>query len=254
VNLLLLDPGEVGADGAVWLTGRRAQHLRKVLRVEPGRELRVGVVGGGRGRGRVVAVGAGEERGVTLEVAIDEPPPPPSGIDLILALPRPAVLHRVLQASAAMGIGRLDLVNAWRVEKSFFGSPALEPEAIRRHLLLGAEQGMTTRLPEVAIHKLLVPFVEGLAAPEPTSGPRLLAHPEAERSIEEAFAELPRGAADGTVWLAVGPEGGWIGREVETFGAAGFEPVRLGGWILRVETAVAAALAQIELLRRLART
>lgn len=253
MNLLLLEPGELDADGVVRLTGRRAEHLRKVLRVEPGRELRVGVVGGGRGRGRVVAVEGGE-RGVELEVAIDEPPPPSSGVDLVLALPRPAVLHRVLQAAAAMGIGRLDLVNAWRVEKSFFGSPALDPEAIRRHLLLGAEQGMTTRLPEVAVHELLVPFVEGLPAPESPSGPRLLAHPEAERTIEEAFAELPGAAAGGPVWLAVGPEGGWIDREVETFGTAGFWPVRLGGWILRVETAVAAALAQIELLRRLART
>jgi hypothetical protein len=52
------------------------------------------------------------------------------------------------------------------------------------------------------------------------------------------------------VEIAIGPEGGWIDRELETFQEAGFQPVRLGPWILRVETAVTAALAQIELLRR----
>ncbi len=244
MNLLLLDNAEISAGGTARLRGRRARHLLEVLRVEPGRELRLGVLGGGRGVGRVLAI-TGEVVELAVEVG-DEAPRRP-WIDLIVALPRPAVLHRVLQTAAAMAVGSLDLTTAWRVEKSFFSSPALADEAIHRHLLLGAEQGMVTRLPEVRLHRLLVPFVRELEARlDPPR--RLLAHPQAAEPMEAAFA------ASGRVEIAIGPEGGWIDREIETFQQAGFAPFHLGPWILRSETAVTSALAQAELLRRLAQS
>ena len=245
MNLLLLEPAEVGPGGAVELGDRRAEHLRGVLRAAPGRTVRVGVIGGGVGEGRVVSVA--DDR-VELTVDIDEESVPDDPwIDLIVALPRPAVLHRVLQTVAAMGVGRLELLAAWRVEKSFFSSPALCEPAIRKHLLLGAEQAMTTRLPQVEIRRLLVPFVRELGQRRDPPR-RLLAHPEAARTFESVFS-LARGER---LEIAIGPEGGWIDREVETFRQAGFEPFSLGPWVLRVEAAVTAALAQAELLRRLA--
>ena len=51
--------------------------------------------------------------------------------------------------------------------------------------------------------------------------------------------------------IGIGPEGGWIEREVDTFAARGFTIVSLGDAILRTEAAVAGALAQLALLRRL---
>ncbi len=248
MNLLLLERSEIADAGRVRLRDRRAEHLRKVLRAEAGRTLRVGVIGSGVGEGRVLAV-TGEA--VELEVEISAAPAPRSWVDLIVALPRPQALHRILQYAAAMGVGTIDLTNAWRVEKSYFSSPALREEAVRRQLVLGAEQGMNTRIPEVRLRKLLVPFVEELGG---RSDPplRLLAHPDAAEPIETAFFAAARaGAGPARVEIALGPEGGWIDREVETFRGAGFRPVRLGAWILRVETALAAALAQLELLRRL---
>jgi len=140
LNLLLLEPGEI-LDGAVTLSGRRAEHLRKVLKAEPGRRLRVGVIDGGTGFAEVLAVTAGGE--VELAVEVEETPPDAEtpSVDLIVGLPRPQALHRVLQNAAAMSVRRLYLVNAWRVEKSYFSSPSLRPETVRRHLRLGAEQG-----------------------------------------------------------------------------------------------------------------
>ena len=253
MNLILLDPDEI-RDSRVVLGGseaedRRATHLLRVLKVEPGRRVRLGVIGGGSGHGEVLSVTDKPRPGkVELTVEITQPPPPPSGIGLIVALPRPQALHRVLQSAAAMSVDRLYLSNAWRVEKSFFSSPSLRPETVRRHLILGAEQGRTTRLPEVSFEKLLVPFVSGLA--EISHPPlRLIAHPDTAVPIEQALPSTI--TAHEPVEIAVGPEGGWIDREIETFGNAGFRPVSLGPWILRVETAVVAVLAQLELLRRL---
>ena len=100
----------------------------------------------------------------------------------------------MLQFATAFGIGRLHLTNAWRVEKSFFQSPSVTDEAIRRQLWLGAEQGATTRLPDVTKEPLLVPFLRCLDDPMPTV--RLIAHPPAEQTIEEVVATAMAKRAD----------------------------------------------------------
>ena len=254
MNLLLIESDELDEHGRVTLGDRRAEHLARVLKVDVDTRLRAGLIGGGRGSAVVEDLDISKSSGpgskkktvaVTLRVEIDSQAPPRPELDLVIGLPRPAVLHRVLQHAAAIGVGRLDLINAWRVEKSFFQSPALKPAAIRRHLLLGLEQGQQTWLPEVHIHHRLVPFVEAL----PTSAAdecRLIAHPGADAAIEDALD----GSAQRFL-LAIGPEGGWIDRELETFAAAGFTAAALGPWILRSEAAVTAAVAQIAVLRRL---
>ena len=272
MNLLLLDPTEVDADGLVRLEQRRAEHLLKVLGVEPGQRVRAGMVDGPVGRAQVLettkrSVTLCFQPGVAPDPDADLESDPEAGrtslaaetketaeasgtgeVDLVVGLPRPQVLHRVLQTCSAMSVRRLDLVNAWRVEKSFFQSPSLSDEKIRYQLLLGAEQGMSTRLPKVHRQPLLVPFLR--SAQDDADVLRLLAHPDADLDLETAFWRTSSGQRSRAVQIAIGPEGGWIDREVETFVAAGFRPVRLGGWILRVEVAVAVALGQLAVARR----
>lgn len=252
MNLLLVERRELGEDGlgadVVVLRDRRAEHLRKVLKVEVGQELKVGIVGGLQGRGTVRAV---DGDAVELQVDVPAGPAPRPDVDLIVGLPRPQALHRVLQTAAVMGVARLDLVKSWRVEKSFFQSPSLADDNVARQLLLGAEQGRNTFLPEVRTQKLLVPFVRGLEDEGKTL--RLIAHPEAEATLEdlvEPFLGNPSVGPAGRFLIAIGPEGGWIDREVQTFGEEGFLPVYLGPWILKVENAVTAVLAQLEMVRR----
>ncbi len=99
---------------------------------------------------------------------LDQPPPEKLPLTLLLALPRPKMLRRVLQTVSSMGVPRLILLNSYRVEKSFWQTPFLEPAAIREQLILGLEQARDTVLPEVIIEKRFKPFVEdqlpGIAA------------------------------------------------------------------------------------------
>jgi RsmE family RNA methyltransferase len=244
MNLLLVEAAELDAWRRVRLAGRRGRHLVRVLGVAPGRRLRAGVVGGGIGEAEVLAV-VGEE----VELAVDDcagAPLAPPLADLVLALPRPKALRRVLRLAATLGVGRLDLVNAWRVERSFFASAVLAPEAIRRELLLGAEQGVTSRLPEVRVHRFLMPYLDALGAQlaaAPTR-PLWLAHPSASEGLWHDGGL----AAAGPPVLAIGPEGGWIEKEVASFRQLGFRPASLGPWVLATETAVAVALGQLALL------
>jgi RsmE family RNA methyltransferase len=240
VNLLLVDPAELAGDGTCTLADRRAGHLRSVLGAGVGARLRAGVIGGGIGSAELVA---DDGTAITLRLALTEPAPPPLPIELVLAVPRPKVLSRVVEAAAAFGVARIELTNAWRVDKSYLRSPRLAPDALVLAARLGAEQGGTTHLPAIAVHHRLMALLDARWPGPPDV--KLLAHPGAP-PIETAITA----PATAPLTLAIGPEGGWIAREVETFIARGFSPVSLGAPILRVETAVAAALGQLLLLRR----
>jgi RsmE family RNA methyltransferase len=234
VNLLLLEDGDFIAADRVLLSGRRLKHLQEVHRAAVGDSLRVGRLNGLMGSGQLLRLDVEQAE---LSVQLDQPPPEKLPITLLLALPRPKMLRRVLQTISTMGVPRLILLNSYRVEKSFWQTPFLEPAVIREQLILGLEQARDTVLPEVIIEKRFKPFVEdqlpGIAAG--TLG--LVGHPG-------DYPACPRAVAQ-PLTLAIGPEGGWIPYEVEKLAEAGLQPVQLGERILRVETAVAALLARL---------
>jgi RsmE family RNA methyltransferase len=165
------------------------------------------------------------------------PPPPRLPVTLLLALPRPKMLKRILQTVATLGVQRLVLLNSYRVEKSFWDSPFLRPEAIREELVLGLEQGRDTVLPEVWLEKRFKPFVEDRLAGLCAGSRCLVAHPGGEGACPVAV--------NAPLTLAIGPEGGFIPYEVDSLVNQGFEPVHLGPRILRVETAVTALLSRL---------
>lgn len=244
MNLLLLDPSELESDGTARLTGRRARHVVEVLRAVAGDRIQAGVVGGRMGEAEVRSASAGE---LVLAPRLDRDPPPPSPVSLLLALPRPKILRKVLQAAASMGVKRLVLLGSYRVEKSYFASPLLAPEALRAELLLGLEQGRDTALPEVVIRRFFKPFVEDELDARFAGRARLLAHPAGAPPLE---ALAPSGAE---AVLAIGPEGGWTPYEADSLRARGFASFSLGPRVLRVDAAVPFALGQVELWLRAAR-
>ncbi|MBA3819186.1 MAG: RNA methyltransferase [Deltaproteobacteria bacterium] len=241
MNLLLVEPAEVSTDLVV-VADRRAVHLRGVLGATVGSRVRAGVVGGGVGTAEVVS---DDGAAITLRLALTDPAPAPLPIELVLAIPRPKVLTRTIEAIASFAVERIELTNAWRVDKSYLTSPRLAPEALALAARLGAEQGMTTHVPAIAVHHRLMELLDTRWPARTRERIQLIAHPGGvpiERVVRE---DLP-------ITLAIGPEGGWIEREVETFVARGFTAVSLGAPILRVEAAVAAALGQLVMLRRFA--
>lgn len=234
MNLLLLDePDFVSAD-RVLLRGRRLQHMREIHQANPGDSLRVGLIGGLMGSGRILSLTAQQAE---LEVSLDQPPPPKLPLTLLLAMPRPKMFRRILQHCATLGVAQIVLLNSYRVEKSFWQTPFLQPDSIRENLLLGLEQARDTILPELHIEKRFKPFVEDRLPELLGDSLGLVAHPG-------DYPPCPR-AVDGTVTLAIGPEGGWIAYEVDKLIEAGLQPVQLGERILRVETAVTALLARL---------
>jgi len=234
VNLLLLEEADFISADRVVLRDRRLKHMQEVHRSEVGDSLRVGRVGGLLGSAELLRL---EPREAELSVAFDREPPAKLPLTLVLALPRPKMLRRVFQTIATMGVPKVILVNSYRVEKSFWQTPFLEPASIREQLILGLEQARDSVLPEIVIEKRFKPFVEDRLPTIVDGTLGLVGHPG-------DFPACPR-AVEQPVTLAIGPEGGWIPYEIELLRASGLNPVQLGERILRVETAVTALLARL---------
>lgn len=238
MNRVLLEKADLDLDGMARLCDGRAGHIRDVLQAEPGGCVRIGRVDGALGTGRVVRMGSDE---VVLACAFDEGVPEPPPVDLLLALPRPKVLRRLLPQLAAMGIRRLFLTNAWRVEKDYFSTHVLDPDRLRAALIEGVSQAaVDTRIPGVTVHRHLRRLVEDELAEQVGAADRLIAHPGA---VLRLGAWRPRAARGAGAVLAVGPEGGWIEDEVQLLCRHDFLPVALGPRVLRSDTACIALLS-----------
>jgi RsmE family RNA methyltransferase len=234
MNLLLLTPQDCPQPNIAHLTGRRLQHVLAVHQAQIGQTLRVGMVNGLMGKAEIIHL---DKESLQLQFQLTQAPPAKLPLTLLLALPRPKMLKRILQTVATMGVQRLVLMNSYRVEKSFWDSPFLQPHAIEEELILGLEQGKDTVLPQVMIEKRFKPFVEDRLLELSANSLRLVAHPIAEQSCPRDVQQA--------VTLAIGCEGGFIPYEVDLLAQQGFMPVELGARILRVETAVTALIARL---------
>ena len=126
MNLILLEPGEVFADGTVVLTGLRARHVREVLQTAPGEEIRVGVIDGPMGTAAVIEDG----KEIRLRCTLSNEIPPRPRVDLLLAMPRPKVMNSLWPVLASLGVGRILISNTWKTERNYFDTHVLEPAHI----------------------------------------------------------------------------------------------------------------------------
>lgn len=236
MNLLLLTPND-HLDGDRWhINDRRAHHIRTILGLTPGGQVRAGVLNGDMGHATVLA-----DDGQTLQLAFvpQVPPPPPLPLTLVLALPRPKMLRRILIDCSSLGVKHIVLLNSYKVDKSYWRTPELGMSLLQEKLRLGLEQAGDTLMPTLLLRDRFKPFVEDELPDLSRDSLKILAHP-----VNGEPQHAPRDCRTATT-LAVGPEGGWTPYETQCFLDAGFTPFGLGQRILRVETAVPTLIARI---------
>lgn len=233
MNLLLFDAADRLDADTITVSDARLAHLRNVHRAKLGDQLRVGEINGRAGEGEITRL---DEHCATLRVSLTESPPAKLPVTLVLCLPRPKMLRRILRTVAEMGVGEVHLIHSYRVEKSYWQTPALDPDAIHRYLLDGLSQSRDTMLPAIHQHRRFKPFAQDTLPALCADRDALLFHP----------GDHPRFTAPGErdTLLIVGPEGGFIPYEVDLLQVAGARVHSLGPRILRVETAVSALLGR----------
>ena len=239
MNRILFETDEI-VNGVATFGGERAEHVMKVLHGEVGQVLKTGEINGPIGTGEIVSISGEAESFPLLKVRCNH-----TGqslqpwVDLILAPPRPRVMKRLLPQLATMGVGRIFLVGAKKVEKDFWGATLLKEENYRPLLIDGLMQAGTSILPTLETRRNFRKFVKEEVDGLWPNARRIVAHPYGAQST----------AVDGNrqqpLLLAIGPEGGWTDEEVALLEEHGFARYSLGSRILRTDTATVALLAQL---------
>lgn len=233
MNIVLLEPEDTQSE--IWSihSKRQLQHLSEHLDITVGQNLKVGVRNGARYTTEIISI---DEQEVCIRPIREEAVPAKLPVHLIVALPRPKVLRRLIMDSVTLGVEKISLIHSYRVDKSYWQTPFLQQ--IDNYVTLGLEQAGDTIVPEIQMYKRFKPFVEDVL---PTliseTSPAYVAHPYADES-------MPNGIGH-TCSVVVGPEGGFIPYEVDLLTKNGCQAVSLGNRILRTETSISYILGRL---------
>ncbi len=233
MNIVLFERDEI--DQRLLLADERAQHILSILRRVAGDTFDAGIIDGPRGKATLVSAGTD---GLELKFAWGEEEPPLPPIDLVVGLSRPQTNRKILQEATALGVRSMSFVNTERGEASYAKSRLWSTGEWRRHLVAGAAQAFTTRLPKVV-------FGDGLerSVSQCQEGALRIVLDNYESPCSLAAHLKPHAVMNREVLLCIGSERGWTAAERELFRQSNFLFAHLGTRPLRTETAVIAAIA-----------
>jgi 16S rRNA (uracil1498-N3)-methyltransferase len=250
VNLVLFEAAELASPLA--RTDPRAQHILKVLRRDVGDPLDVGHVNGPRGKATLTHLDA---EALHFTFAWDPPLAPLPPTILLIGLPRPQTARDILRDATTLGATALHFIATERADPNYATSSLWTSGEWRRHCLTGAAQAFDTRIPEVTWTHSLASALAVLPQPESETSltPMAAASRVARFALDnyEATSALESCIRLGTTahekisatTLAFGPERGFGPTDRAALRKADFTLAHLGSRVLRVETAIVAALA-----------
>ena len=233
MNIVLLDPRQTESD--IWnITARRQlEHLKTHVGVQVGDTLKIGIREEKRYLTEIIEI---TENSIRVRPLQEERVPEKLPVTLVVAMPRPKVLRRLIMDAVTMGVEKIILIHSYRVDKSYWQTPFLQQ--IDHYITLGLEQAGDTIAPRVEIYKRFKPFTEDIL---PTliqaDCPAYVAHPYTDQKMPFAI-EHP-------CIVLIGPEGGFIPYEVDLLIKNGCQAVSLGNRILRTETAISYVLGRL---------
>jgi RsmE family RNA methyltransferase len=245
MNLILFEEYELGK--FLPRGDERTVHLLKVLRKKPGDSFEAGILGGGRGTGRIEKTGLDGSLFVSLH--IEEEAPPRLPLRVAAGFARPIQVRRILRDLSNLGAGAIDLVGTDLGEKSYQDTKLMKDGGARAALIEGAAQSRDTTIPSFAVFPSLDAWLDERPweAAERGTGPRTVPLLVAADNVRPEGAMARISPTRRPVVLAVGSERGWTDRERNALEAAGFTRLSLGGRALRTETAcLAAAVLALE--------
>lgn len=217
-----LEPGET-----VVLPDDEARHLR-VSRVSPGSEV---VLLDGCGR-RAEARLAPSARQAVVTALLAPRGEPARRVTILLGVGEPARVEWAVEKGTECGAARFLLVAAARSQRAHVAAAAARLARLRRIAGEAVKQCDRSVVPGVVPPEDLGRVLAACA------GPLLVARPGAPPIA-------PGRLGVGEVAVAIGPEGGFDEAEERLLSAAGAAPIGLGGRVLRLETAVVAALSRL---------
>lgn len=251
MNSLVVLPEEVRDGSHAVLVGGRARYALDTHGVREGESLKIAVMNGMRGHGRIVSASTHE---VVIALDLGEPRLDHLPVSLIVGVSRPQTVKKVIQAAVMFGVSSLHFVRSEKGEKSYLQSRSLNADQIEEEKIKALEQIWDSRPPEIVVHRAFSYFMTEKfpsvvnATRDAGDGHevlRVVAHPG---GASLTCSDAPRVRDSGAI-IAIGPERGWSDGEVQLFEQSGFEKIGLGQRVVRVELALVFLLGQLAILR-----
>jgi 16S rRNA (uracil1498-N3)-methyltransferase len=227
------------------LTGDHALHLSRVLRAEVGQQFDIST-GSSVRRGTITSV---SDKRVEFALGEEQSIRPAPDLTLALAIFKFDRMEWAIEKCTELGVTRIIPVIARRTDSHLAGAATKRCDRWQRIARQASEQSRRAGPPEIILPVKLKdlgsagapPAVGRAPSPAPAAvGKIVLAESENDTRLRDALASQPS-----VLTLAIGPEGGWTGDELQWFRESGWATASLGDTILRAETAaiVATALA-----------
>ena len=223
---------EVSGDHAA-LVGENADHLVRVLRARVGQEFDI-ATGGAVRQGRIAFI---EEGRVEFDLGEEVSATALAEITLVLAVFKFDRMEWAIEKCTELGVSRIVPVISRRTDSHLVAASAKRVERWQRIARQAAEQSRRAVPPEIAVPVKISEALNVQAALR-----IVLAESEDQTLLRDI---VKPDVADEGVVLAIGPEGGWTGDELQSFQQAGWISASLGSTILRAETAAMAATAVV---------
>jgi 16S rRNA (uracil1498-N3)-methyltransferase len=160
----------------------------------------------------------------------------PIRVHIIQCANKSEKIEAVLQKCTELGVASFQITNSERsqfklVEKKL----QARLDRWRRIIIEAAEQSERTAIPALT----WCPSLKNLQP----AGNAYTLHPEAAEEWKNVKEQI---ATASDITLAIGPEGGWSRRDLETLSGLGFTPLIFGPRIMRTETAAPALTSAIQ--------
>ncbi|MDO3720716.1 16S rRNA (uracil(1498)-N(3))-methyltransferase [Marinobacter sp. chi1] len=214
------------------LDDNAAQHVGRVLRMQPGQEL---LLFNGDGKDYPATIAESGKKRVAVSVGTPVDNPTESSLSIVLGqtLSKGDRMDYAVQKAVEMGVTQIVPLTTERCDVKLKGD---REEKRLRHwqsvAISAAEQCGRARVPDI----LPVMTIDQWLEHSRECNLRLVLHHRTEQSLSSMTPPA-------SVALMVGPEGGLTADEIAMAEQSGFHPVALGPRVLRTETAPVAAIS-----------
>ena len=232
--------GEPLEPGERLVTGKKAHHLTRVLRLGVGEPVVLFDGGGREFPAEILEVG---RRLIRFKVSAGKRVERESPLSLMLALglPRPAIMDLIVQKVTELGVNEIVPLRTERAQRWLTGEKDLN--RIKRWDKIAQEAARQSGRNKVPRIWPLTDFPQLLQQTEDTAVKLFCWEEEKKKNLRQALAA--KGKAH-QACILIGPEGGFSEKEAEEAASAGFQSISLGRRILRSETAAIVVIGLIQ--------
>lgn len=212
------------------------KHIHQTLKLNQGDIVKATVLNHGIGKAKLLKLTEEFAEFEFLEVEKKVEP----WFDIIVGASRPQTMKKILEHGTTFGAQSFHIFKAHLSEKSYLDSQIYNDKDLNELTTLGLSQSaLYYRLPEIQKYQ----YNPASKFSEQTQ--KFVLDPYASQSFLDVTIDFTR-----PIVISFGPERGFTNDDLTIFKNNGFNSIKISSSILRVEHAIYATVAQLEMLKR----